>query len=88
LTKSLGVKFFDEENDERKRLVVRIRWLTKDDREFCSTIVTTSGKFRLTAATPEPHRWRWPSRQDRVSLRASDPKERSIDPAKPLLLPP
>jgi len=88
LTKSLGVKFFDEENDEPQTPTsYSLAGWTKDDRE-----VLLYDRYDVWQVAPDGSNAKnltdGVGRRDKIVLRyvRLDPKERSIDPAKPLLL--
>jgi len=88
LTKSLGVKFFDEENDEPQTPTsYGFAGWTKDDRE-----VLLYDRYDVWQVSPDGSNARnltdGVGRRDKIVFRyvRLDPKERSIDPAKPLLL--
>jgi len=88
LTKSLGVKFFDEENDEPATpSSYGLAGWTKDDRE-----VLLYDRYDVWQVSPDGSNARnltdGVGRREKIVFRyvRLDPKERSIDPAKPLLL--
>ena len=88
LTKSLGVNFFDEDNDtpELPGSYGLAGW-TKDDAS-----VLIYDRFDIWQVSPDgsgaQNLTDGAGRRDKIALRyvRLDPKERSIDPAKPLLL--
>ncbi|HYV23834.1 MAG TPA: prolyl oligopeptidase family serine peptidase [Pyrinomonadaceae bacterium] len=88
LTKSLGVNFFNEDNDtpELPNAYGLAGW-TKDDRD-----VLIYDRFDVWQVSPDGNGAKnltdGLGRRDHLQLRyvRLDPKERSIDPAKPLLL--
>jgi dipeptidyl aminopeptidase/acylaminoacyl peptidase len=88
LTKSLGVKFFDEENDEPQTpMSYSLAGWTKDDRE-----VLLYDRYDVWQVSPDGSNAKnltdGVGRRDKIVFRyvRLDPKERSIDPGKPLLL--
>ena len=88
LTKTLGVHFFDEENDvPATPSSYGVAGWTKDDRE-----VLLYDRYDVWQLSPDGSNAKnltdGVGRRDKIVLRyvRLDPKERSIDPAKPLLL--
>jgi dipeptidyl aminopeptidase/acylaminoacyl peptidase len=88
LTKNLSTKFFDEENDEPATpSSYGLAGWTKDDRE-----VLIYDRYDVWQISPDGSSAKnltdGVGRRDQIVLRyvRLDPKERSIDPAKPLLL--
>jgi dipeptidyl aminopeptidase/acylaminoacyl peptidase len=88
LTKSLGVNFFNEENDTPEvPNPYGIAGWTKDDRDLL-----IYDRFDVWQVSPDGNGAKnltdGVGRQSKIQLRyvRLDPKERSIDPAKPLLL--
>jgi len=88
LTKNLGVNFFNEENDEPTTPPsYGLAGWTKDDRE-----VLLYDRYDIWQVSPDGSNAKnltdGVGRRDHIVLRyvRLDPKERSIDPAKPLLL--
>jgi dipeptidyl aminopeptidase/acylaminoacyl peptidase len=88
LTKNLGVNFFDEDNDEPALPPAHgVAGWTKDDRD-----VLVYDRYDIWQISPDGTAAKnltgGVGRRDRIAFRyvRLDPKERSIDPSKPLLL--